>query len=176
MKFFMLISLIFSLSFGEEILTEKQREVLMTVRNVAKMVPSVEGKTYQDALTAICLSESSAGRDLVGDVKPGMAEHKGSLGIMQMKVSTAREVARNHKKLKFITLWTDRQLATQLKHNQQFAALMATYYFIGNLNHHGTVFKAISRYNGGLNNWKYVQKVNNNLRLVKLLKARGEIS
>ena len=105
MKFLLLLSLIFTFSLfaAANDVSKEQLQVLNSLRKVAKTIASAKGETYEDTMSAICLTESSAGQNLIGDFHKNIALTKASFGIMQIQVQTVRYVASNVKKLNWIT-------------------------------------------------------------------------
>ena len=103
-----------------------------------------------------------------------------SFGPMEMKISTAKVVIRNTPQLKqYVDLLSNNSELTKMIHNdKQFAVKLAGYYLImcynegeqkfgknGNVN----FVRAISRYNGGWNNIKYLSKFRKDRMFVKHL-------
>ncbi len=75
-------------------MSPKQLHVLQTVRDVAKTIPDKHGQTYENTVSAICITESSAGKNTIGDFHNKNSLTKASLGPMQVRVSTARHVSK----------------------------------------------------------------------------------
>lgn len=180
MKFLMIILLSVMGLYADDVIrkfTPKQLEVLQTVRNVAKSIPDKNGKTYENTLSAICLTESSAGKYTIGDFKQKKSFTKASLGAMQIQVATARHVSRNVKKLRWINDLDDLQLAARLLGDVQLSAKIATHYVIllheARRNDH---FTAVSGYNGGMINHTYYSRVMENMKLVNHLVSSGVLS
>jgi hypothetical protein len=164
---------------GEDVvhkITPKQLHVLQTVRDVAKSIPDKNGKTYENTLSAICLTESSAGKNVIGDFKHKKSITKASLGPMQIRVATARHVSQNVKKLRWLNNLTDLQLAARLLGDVRLSAKIATYYVI--LLHESRTehFYAVSGYNGGMVNRPYYNRVMKNMNLVQRLVSSGKLS
>ena len=99
---FLSLILLFALSLLADSMTPKQLHVLQTVRDVAKSIPDKNGKTYENTLSAICLTESTAGKHTIGDYKHKKSFTKASLGPMQIQVSTARHVSQTVKNLRIL--------------------------------------------------------------------------
>lgn len=175
MRFLSLI-LLLTLSLLGDTMTPKQLHVLQTVRDVAKSIPDKNGKTYENTVSAICLTESSAGKNVIGDYRHKKSFTKASLGAMQIQVATARHVSQNVKKLRWINNLTDVQLAGRLLGDIKLSAKIATHYVIllqeKRLDH----FYAISGYNGGLVNRPYYNRVMKNMDLVNHLVSSGKLS
>jgi hypothetical protein len=157
-------------------MTPKQLYVLQTVRDVAKSIPDKRGKTYENTLSAICLTESSAGKNTIGDFRHKKSLTKASLGPMQIQVATARHVAQNVKKLRWLNKLSDIQLAGRLLGDIKLSARIATHYVI--LLHEQRIdhFYAISGYNGGTVNRPYYNRVMKNMDLVNHLVSSGKLS
>ena len=179
MKFLLLIAAMTLSLLGSDIIhkmTPKQLHVLQTVRDVAKSIPDKNGKTYENDLSAICLTESSAGNHIIGDYRHKKSFTKASLGAMQIQVATARHVSQNVKKLHWLNSLSDVQLAGRLLGDIKLSAKIATYYVI--LLHEKRVdhFYAISGYNGGLTNRPYYERVMKNKGIVTRLVSSGKLS
>lgn len=156
--------------------TAKQLEVLQTVRNVAKSIPDKNGQTYENTLSAICLTESSAGKNNIGDFRHKKSFTKASLGPMQIRVSTARHVSRYVKKLRWINDLNDVQLAARLLGDVKLSANVATHYVVLLQNTRKDHFTAVSGYNGGMTNRPYYNRVMENMKLVNRLVSSGMLS
>ncbi len=168
--------LLFALSLLADAMTPKQLHVLQTVRDVAKSIPDKHGNTYENTVSAICLTESSAGKNTIGDFKRKKSFTKASLGPMQIQVATARHVSQNVKKLRWINNLSDVQLAGRLLGDIKLSAKIATHYVIllqeKRLDH----FYAISGYNGGFHNRPYYNRVMKNMEVVNRLISSGKLS
>lgn len=165
--------------FGENAthkMSSKQLYVLQTVRDVAKSIPDKHGNTYENTMSAICLTESSAGKNTIGDFKHKKSFTKASLGPMQIQVATARHVSQNVKKLRWLNSLSDVQLAGRLLGDIKLSASIATHYVV--LLHEKRVnpFYAVSGYNGGVTNRPYYQRVMKNMDLVNHLISSGKLS
>lgn len=157
-------------------MTDKQLHVLQTVRDVAKSIPDKNGKTYENIVSAICITESSAGDHTIGDFHKQKSLTKASLGAMQMKVSTARHVSQYVKTLHWINKLNDMQLAARLLGDTKLGAKIAAHYVVLLHNSRGNSFNAISGYNGGMNNPKYYNKIMQNKEVVAHLVSSGKLS
>ncbi|MDD2368731.1 MAG: transglycosylase SLT domain-containing protein [Sulfuricurvum sp.] len=175
MRFLSLI-LLLALSLFGDTMTPKQLHVLQTVRDVAKSIPDKNGKTYENTVSAICLTESSAGKNTIGDFRHKKSITKASLGPMQIQVATARHVARNVKKLRWLNKLTDIQLAGRLLGDIKLSAQVATYYVILLHEQRADKFNAISGYNGGSVNHPYYARVMKNMDIVNHLVSSGKLS
>lgn len=179
MKFISLIVLFVCASLADNTIhkiTDKQLHVLQTVRDVAKNIPDKHGKTYENTVSAICITESSAGKNLIGDHRHKQSITKASLGPMQVRISTARHVSQNIKKLSWLSKLSDIQLATRLLGDTRLSAKVATYYVVLLHNQRKNPFNAVSGYNGGMVNHTYYNKVMKNKAIVAQLIAHGKLS
>lgn len=150
-------------------LDNNQKEILKIVKTVAKNIPDKNGKTHEDIMCAICITESSAGKAIIGDLKKNRPLEDGSLGIMQLRISTVRYLASIYSDLSFINKIDNKTLTKILLNNHHFSAKIATKYFIHNKNKFNSTFKGISLYNGGLNNYTYYERVLNKKGKLKFL-------
>jgi hypothetical protein len=178
LKLLLLLSLIFSFSLfaAENDISDDQIKVLNTVRNIAKTIPDAKGKTYEDTISAICLTESSAGQNLIGDFHKNVPLTKASLGVMQIQVQTVRYVASQVKKLNWIHSLNDSQIANRLLTDSEFSARIATHYFILLRHSRKNYMSSISGYNGGMTNTPYFEKVTKSLEDIKTLKKEKKLS
>lgn len=172
MRFVVALSFVTSTLFA---LTQKQIDTIQAVRDVARTIPDKKGETYEDTLSAICLTESSAGRDMIGDFKKGTSVTKASLGAMQIQARTARFMARTYKELHWVNELSDFKIVNKLISDIKFSATIAAYYMKWLNDYRKTYYSAVSGYNGGLSNWKYYKRVKKNLRYVKQLVKKGII-
>lgn len=109
---------------------------------------------YPSTLVAICMTESSLGVNTYN--------REGSLGIMQMQVGTARDLANfNESVAEVLNGMTDAQIAVKLLTDHRFSVFIATKQFERLRKAYG-YFGAISRYNGGAKNYSYYNKVETN--------------
>ncbi|MDD4855109.1 MAG: transglycosylase SLT domain-containing protein [Sulfuricurvum sp.] len=157
-------------------MSPKQLNVLQTVRDVAKSIPDKHGKTYENTLSAICITESSAGKNTIGDFHNKKSITKASLGPMQVRVSTARHVSQNIKNLSWLNKLSDIQLAARLLGDTRLSAKVAAYYVVLLHNQRNSPFNAVSGYNGGMNNPTYYNKVMKNKAVVAQLVSTGKLS
>lgn len=148
-------------------LSEKQLKTLQTVRDVARTIPDKKGETFENTLSAICLTESSGGRDVIGDFKKGLPITKASLGPMQIQIQTAKFMARTYKDLNWVKKMSDSRLANKLIVDLKFSATVAAYYMKWLSDYRKTYYCAVSGYNGGLSNRPYYKRVKKNLAIVK---------
>ena len=145
----------------------KQKLILKTVKNVAKHYPDKHGKTFEHTAMAICMTETSGGRVRFGDkqlLRKGIK--KASYGIMQVRLGTARFVAKSFK-LRDIQRMSDLELIKKMIHSDLFNAKIGVLYIVWCSNHSKSYFETVSRYNGGRVNHTYFNKVQKNMRLLK---------
>lgn len=179
MRFLLLIITMTLSLLGSDIvhkMTPKQLHVLQAVRDVAKSIPDKNGKTYENDLSAICLTESSAGDHIIGDYRHKKSFTKASLGPMQIQVATARHISQNVKKLRWLNTLSDVQLAGRLLGDIKLSAKIATYYVILLHENRTDHFYAISGYNGGFTNRPYYDRVMKNQEIVNRLVSAGKLS
>jgi len=163
-KFLILIVLLIGQVYA---LNFKQKLILKTVKNVASHYPDKKGRTFEDTAMAICMTETSGGKLNFGDkqlLKKGIK--KASYGIMQVRLSTARFVAKEFG-LRRVQRMSDLALIKQLMHNNLFNAKIAVLYIVWCSNHSNSYFETVSRYNGGRVNHPYYNRVQKNLKLLK---------
>jgi len=179
LRFLSLITLLALSLLGDDVIkkmTPNQLYVLQTVRDVAKSIPDKNGKTYENTLSAICLTESSAGKEIIGDFRNKKSITKASLGPMQIQVATARHVSQNVKKLHWLNDLSDAQLAGRLLGDIKLSAKIATHYLVLLQNERKDHFFAVSGYNGGRVNHTYYNRVMKNMNLVNKLISSGKLS
>ena len=174
MKFLLLAAIIINSSLFA--LSTEQLKTLQIVRDVARTVPADNGETYEDTLSAICLTESSAGKNLIGDFKKNVVLTKASLGVMQVQVATARFVARKVEALAWIDKMSNAQIANRLLTDVEFSARIAAHYFVLLKNDREKYFHSVSGYNGGMENKPYYSRVMKNLQLINKLKESKKLS
>jgi len=158
-----------------------QIQTLQLVMDNAKLYKDYQGETYPKTMAAICLAESSAGKKesigkkTIGDIDT--KTHKienASLGIMQLRVETIKDIAKKYK-IKNLLNKSDREIAKLVLNNRVLSARLATLYFIMNINNYKQYSIAISRYNGGTKNYKYIKRVLDKIKLVNKLIANGKL-
>jgi len=154
-------------------ITPQQLATLQVVRDVARTVPDKRGETYENTLSAICLTESSGGKNIIGDFQKGTDITKASLGPMQIQVATARFVAKNVEAIGWINEQSDRQIANLLLTDLKLSAEIAAHYIVMLRNQRRDYVKTISGYNGGMENWPYVVKVMKHMKEVRALVKSG---
>lgn len=167
--------LFFAVNLFADAVTPEQIATLQTVRDVARTIPDGEGETYENTLSAICLTESSAGKNIIGDFRAGVEITKASLGAMQVQVATARYVSRRVEALAWLNDRTDKQIANYLLTDLRISAQIAAHYLVILKDRRHDYMKAVSGYNGGIENWPYFIRVMENMKLVKRLVKSGEL-
>lgn len=157
-------------------LSQKQIDTLQAVRDVAKTIPDKKGETFENTLSAICLTESSGGINMIGDFKKGTSVTKASIGAMQIQTRTARFMATTYKELNWINKMSDIKIVNRLIRDIEFSAIIAAYYMKWLSDYRKTYYSAVSGYNGGLSNWKYYKRVKRNMITVKGLVKKGTLN
>ncbi len=145
----------------------KQILTLKTVKNIALQYPNKKGKTFEDTMMAICMTETNGGKVKYGDkqlFKKGIK--KGSYGVMQVRLGTARFVAKSFNLLD-VTLMSDVMLIKKMMHESAFNAKIATLYIVWLSEHSKSYFEMVSRYNGGKVNHPYFNKIQKYLKYLK---------
>lgn len=162
--------LILIISTSAYALSIEQKKVLEKVLTVTRQYKDSRAEAYPKTLAAICLTESSAGEYIEGDLH---LKDDRSLGIMQMRTSTVRFL-QQYPEFNFIKKMSDNQVRQRLLRDDDFAIKLAVKYFIVNLERHD-YFRSISLYNGGIRNHVYVNKVLKNLKIIKNAVKNGEL-
>lgn len=151
----------------------KQLEILQTVRDVAITISDNKGMTYENTLSAICLTESSGGVNLLGDFKKGTDITKASLGALQIQLATAKHIAKLTPSLRHLLKLSDNKLANLLLTDVKTSTRIAAHYLVRLKNNRKKYFNMVSGYNGGFSNAPYYKRVKKNLHLVyKLVKKK----
>jgi hypothetical protein len=166
-------------------MTNDQIHNLQVAYSIGKITRANDGMSFEKTLSSIVLRESSARNNQIGDDRFNDRSKKptieSSLGLAQVKVSTAKEVARKVKSLNWVNLLSDEMIAGFLLKNNQFNVLIAAHYIRMNYNRAlkrrmwNPLFKTISRYNGGWNNKIYYHKVMEDMKVIEKLIKRGDI-
>ncbi|MDF1882182.1 transglycosylase SLT domain-containing protein [Sulfurimonas sp. MAG313] len=156
-------------------LSPEQLKVLQTVRDVARTIPDYRGETYENTLAAICLTESSAGKNIIGDFKKGIIITKASLGSMQIQVATARYIAKRIKALTWINTLSDAEIANKLLTDVKTSAQISAYYLTILKKSRKHYFNMISGYNGGMSNNPYYQRVMKNMKFLNKYVKNGKL-
>lgn len=147
--------------------SDKQIETLKMVREVALQYPNLTGETFENTAMAICLTETSAGVFKIGDIGNDPNIFNASLGIMQVRLATARFLANKLNWTEVIQM-SDVKLVNKLLGDDRFNATMAVKYIVwlnNYTNHH--YFRTVSRYNGGNYNRPYYARVMKNMDLIR---------
>lgn len=145
----------------------RQILTLKTVKNVALQYPNRKGQTLEETAMAICLAETSGGKVQWGDkqlLRKGIK--KASYGIMQVRLATARFVARKYNLLE-VKLMSDTQLITKMMNDPIFNAKIAVLYLVYLSDSSKSYFEAVSRYNGGRVNHPYYNKIQRCLKIIR---------
>lgn len=164
-----LFRLLFLLSVGNLLcakVSKKQLETLQVVRDVAKTISDNKGMTYENTLSAICLTESSAGIHLLGDMEKGTNITKASLGALQIQLTTAKHIAKLTPSLRHLLKLSDNKLATLLLTDVKTSTKIAAHLLVRLKHSRKKYFNMVSGYNGGFSNAPYYTRVKKNLRLV----------
>lgn len=161
--------LLFLLSAGNLLcanVSKKQLETLQVVRDVAKTISDNRGVTYENTLSAICLTESSAGIHLLGDLDKGNDVTKASLGALQIQLATAKHIAKLTPSLRYLLELSDKKLATLLLTDVKTSTKIAAHLLVRLKHSRKKYFNMVSGYNGGFSNTPYYNRVKKNLSLV----------
>ena len=148
----------------------RQILTLKIVKNIALQYPNKKGETFEQTMMAICMAETSGGKIKYGDkqlLKKGIK--KGSYGVMQVRLATARFVAKNFNLLD-VKMMSDVQLIKKMIHESMFNAKIATLYIVWLSHHSKSYFEMVSRYNGGKVNHPYFNKITKYKTLLKRYK------
>jgi len=157
-------------------ISPEQLRVLQDVRDVARTISDKNGVTYEDTISAICLTESSAGKNIIGDFKPNIVITSASLGVMQVQVATARYLSTRINALAWLKQLSNAQIANKLLSDVELSARISSHYIVLLINHRKNYFKAVSGYNGGMINHPYYARVMKNMKLIRKLKLHGKIT
>jgi hypothetical protein len=145
----------------------RQILTLKTVKNVALQYPNKKGETLEETAMAICLAETSGGKVRWGDkqlLRKGIK--KASYGIMQVRLATARFVAKKYNLLD-VKMMSDTQLITKMMNDPIFNAKIAVLYLVYLSDSSKSYFEAVSRYNGGRVNYPYYNKIQRCLKIIR---------
>lgn len=172
MRVFLLWAFTFLPLFSKVHLSEEQIKNLETVREIALKYKDNKGESYPNTIAAICMTESSCGINMVGDLEVKKGKFYASLGALQIRVPTARYLSSIFpKKLKELHSMTDVTLRKKLLTDIKLSAKIASLYIVHLSNKRKSYFKAVSGYNGGVYNYKYFNKVmkwNKELKKLKI--------
>ena len=145
----------------------RQILTLKTVKNIALQYPNKRGETLEDTAMAVCLAETNGGKVNWGDkqlLRRGIK--KASYGIMQVRLATARFVARRYN-LVDVRFMSDTQLITRMMNDPLFNARIAVLYLVYLSDTSKSYFEAVSRYNGGHVNHPYYNKIQRCLKIIR---------
>jgi hypothetical protein len=163
-------------------LSDNQSKNLRTAFKLGKQIHASNGFTFEKTLCAIMLQESSAGIQIIGDkYKNGRLKnlYHSSLGVFQIKLSTARYVIKKSKYLRkhFVHLLKDdKMLVNLLLTSTEFSTIVAANYLIMNYEialkrgYENPYHSAISRYNGGWINSTYKSNIFERMEYIKKLR------
>ncbi len=173
------------LVFPAQAISTKQLSNLQIAYSMGKISRANDGMSFEKTASSILLRESSARSGQIGDDrnKDGSKRTKvnSSLGDMQVRVVTAREVAKKVKSLNWVNTMSDEAIANLLLENTQFNVLVAVHYIRIYYNValkkglSRPLYRAISRYNGGWNNTEYYTKVMKNMKTITNLIKEGKL-
>lgn len=162
----LIIGLFISTSFAD-VFSPKQLETLKMVRDVALQYPNAKGETFENTAMAICQTETSSGMFKVGDIGKDPNIFNASLGIMQVRLETAKFLAQKLE-WKEVLRMSDVELVNRLLGDDRFNATVAVRFIVW-LNEYTNYnyFRTVSRYNGGNYNRPYYYRVMKNMDLIK---------
>ena len=162
----LIIGLFFNSAFSS-VFSPKQEKILKMVRSIALQYPNATGETFENTAMAICLTETSAGVFKVGDIGKDPNIFNASLGIMQVRLETAKFLA---KKLNWTEVleMSDVKLVNKLLGDDEFNVRVAVRFIVwlNDYTNHN-YFRTVSRYNGGNYNRPYYYRVMKNMDLIK---------
>jgi hypothetical protein len=169
-------SIIGSSLFGAQF-NKDQEDIFKKVYKVSKKYSKENGydsDLIPKIISAMCLTETSFGLNKIGDMPENSKDiRQGSLGLMQVRVNTAIVIAKNNDNFSELLKMNKKQIANKLLNNDEYNIKIATEYLLMNKERYKTLFKAISAYNGGLKNIRYVKAVLKNLRKVEEYKQNN---
>lgn len=162
----LLLSLFFTALQGA-VFSEKQLKTLKLVRDIALQYPNKQGETFESTAMAICLTETSAGLMKVGDIGKDPNIFNASLGIMQVRLETAKFLAQKLNWQEVLQM-SDVKLVNKLLGDDEFNATVAVRFIVW-LNEYTNYnyFRTVSRYNGGNYNRPYYYRVMKNMDLIR---------
>jgi len=144
----------------------EQINTLALVKEIALRYPDKSGETFAKTAMAICLTETSAGIFKVGDIGKDPNIFKASLGVMQVRLQTARFIAEKLG-LEDIKKMSDVKLVNKLLSDDRFNVEVAVQFLVwlSDYTNHN-FFRTVSRYNGGNVNHPYYGRVMRNMKLI----------
>ncbi|WP_024954152.1 hypothetical protein [Sulfurospirillum arcachonense] len=162
-----ILFVLFSSGLHAATFSDKQLETLKMVHEVALQYPNNTGETFENTAMAICLTETSAGVFKVGDIGKDPNIFNASLGIMQVRLETAKFLANKLNWTEVINM-SDIKLVNKLLGDDRFNVTVAVRFIVW-LNEYTkhNYFRTVSRYNGGNYNYPYYHRVMNNMALIR---------
>ncbi|MCW8837617.1 MAG: transglycosylase SLT domain-containing protein [Thiovulaceae bacterium] len=154
-------------------ISDKQLKTLQTVRDIARTISDNKGETYENTLSAICITESSGGIHLLGDIEKGNDITKASLGALQIQLATAKHIAKLTPSLRHLLKLSDNKLATLLLTDVKTSTKIAAHLLVRLKHSREKYYNMVSGYNGGYSNKPYYLRVKKNLHLVYKLVKQG---
>lgn len=145
----------------------EQIDTLALVKEIALRYPNKTGETFAKTAMAICLTETSAGVFKVGDIGKDPNIFKASLGVMQVRLQTARFLAEKLD-LQEVKSMSDVKLVNKLLSDDRFNIEIAVQFLVwlNDYTNHN-YFRTVSRYNGGNINHPYYGRVMRNMKLIE---------
>ena len=158
---------------ASEFFNESQAYNIKRAYKIGKQIKADNGLTFENTLASIIFSESSAGKFILGDKDKYIRNC--SLGPYQIRLSTAKWIIKKDPFLRkyFGGIKNEDTLITMLLTKTDFGALVSgrLLRFWYNYALHKGVKKpwdyAVSRYNGGIHNKKYVSKIRRNMKVIR---------
>ena len=149
------------------VLSSKQIKTLKMVKKIAIQYPNKVGETFENTAMAICLTETSAGVFKVGDIGKDPNIFNASLGIMQVRLETAKFLAKKLNWTEVLNM-SDVKLVNKLLGDDEFNVKVAVRFIVwlNDYTNHN-YFRTVSRYNGGNYNRSYYYRVMKNMQIVK---------
>jgi len=169
LRIFFIILIVSTSSLVASNLSPQQIRTLKLVKEIAKQYPNKSGETFEYTAMSICMTETSAGIFKVGDIGKDPNIFKASLGIMQVRLQTARFTAEKLH-LSEITKMSDVVLVNRLLGDDRFNIYVAVQYLVWLNDDTKNYFRTVSRYNGGNYNHTYYNKVIRNMRFIQTIK------
>ncbi len=136
-------------------LSDSQIDTVKKIREIAK-----KHTAYPTTIAGISIVESSAGAN------PNRVGDDGkSFGVLQIQTATVRWLSTEWRELEWTNGLSDHDIGRLLLTDLEFSVMVACLRFEQVRQYHG-YFKAVSAYNGGYDNHRYVRKVNKAKRLI----------
>ena len=166
-RFFWMVGVVFLTAqcATASIIKPSQVQTLEMVKEIASNYPNKQGETFEKTAMAICLTETSAGVFKIGDIGKDPNIFNASLGIMQVRLQTARFIA-DKLNLREIQEMSDVKLVNRLLGDDRFNVEVAVQFLVWLNDYTKDYFRTVSRYNGGNNNHPYYQRVMANMKLI----------